>query len=235
MLVVFDTETNGLNVETCDILSIGWIKAQITTPSSFRIIEHVEYFVRNENIHNNPLCLSINGITDEYRQQNGKPIDDILNIFSQSIQGLPVFAYNVNFDRDFICKYRPDFFETSNVSQLLDVRTEYQQTHDTALMCSLQKTIYETFNGFNYWVPIRYHLHTAYDDVYAELIVLLHQKYHIDISSYCEKLDEEQEPAIPTGHHTWKPLSQIRFNICDLINKNRPEFDYIEDWMISRY
>ena len=50
-IVVFDTETNGLNPKTNDILSIGWLKA-MRFNGRWYILKHVERFVYNRDVHN---------------------------------------------------------------------------------------------------------------------------------------------------------------------------------------
>jgi len=232
-IVVFDTETNGLNPTECDILSLGWIKVKITSNSSFEVLEHVEYFVKNDEIHNNEVCLSINGITDEFRQQHGKPINEILDLFAEAIDGCFVYAYNVKFDVGFIRKYNPNYFKNTKWNKIDDVRTDYQSIHDVPVVCALQKTVYDTFKKFNHWVPIKYHLHTAYDDVYAELLILLHQKFNVNVSSYFVSV-KEYEPDITTGPHQHKSLNQLSLHqVESLLGNTEPELEYLRTYLIK--
>ena len=190
-VVVFDTETNGLDPSGSDVLSLGWLKA---TKYQFGwvIDKHVERFVYDPTIHNVEPCLSINKITDEYRMQYGYDMISILEEFKHDIYNCDVFAFNAPFDVNFLNKYDSTVF--SEVKSINDIRTTTMES----VINSIQRIVYKYFGKFNMNVKINKHLHTAYDDVYTEFVILLHDLFNEDVRSYFIPCDE-YIPVIGTG------------------------------------
>lgn len=200
-IVVFDTETNGLNPKEDELISLGWLKAA-NVNGNWAILKHVERFVFDTNIHNTEICLKINKITDEFRMKNGIDIKEILREFKEDIQNCDVYAYNVNFDVDFLEKYDKSIFE--NVVSINEIRINEKES----VINSLQRIIYGYYSSFNVKIKISKHLHSAYDDVYAEFIILLYDKFNEDVKNYFVKCDE-YEPVIGTGIYKNKYISDV--------------------------
>lgn len=234
-VVVFDTETNGLDYETCDLLSIGWIKIHLNTDDmTFEVLDHNEYLIYDTNIHNTPTCLEINGITDEMREEIGQPLEDVFMLFSQLIQNSFVYAYNVKFDYNFMTKYCEDIFE--GCKMLGDI----MQNKGESVICSIQRIIWEYEHRFCKFPQLDDHLHSAYDDVWVELIILLHDHFGIDVYDLLVDVDEYM-PEIPTG--------KFRHKSVDLLMETEPEYmkwfmfgkknseheDYLRDYILENW
>lgn len=232
-IVVFDTETNGLNPETDDLLSIGWVKIRKYIDSDgFEYIERCEYFNNDENIHNNDTTKTINGIDDEFRITYGKDINEILNIFENSVCGSYVFAFNVQFDVNFVRKYDPDVF-----SRAIDL-CEIQVNKWESVLNSLQRIVYEYFNSFNHWVYISNHLHSAFDDVTCEMFIMLHDVMKCDIRQCFVALDEPIEPVFTSGKYKGSKVVDVMRNDAQYIEwfmnvKKSPHEDYLRHYIES--
>ena len=205
-VVIFDTETNGLNSSVCDLLSIGWIKINITgdvNNKTFKILEHVEYYIKNESIHNDPwLIENVNHITDEYRNSVGKDVLEVLDKFKESIKDAYVYAYNVKFDVAFTTKYDSNLYnETAYVGDIMNSDME-------GVIGCLQRMSYEYNNKFNLMPRIESHLHSAFDDVYAELLIYLHDYEHVNVRKYLVQVPDYQ-PMITYAPHKHLPMNEF--------------------------
>ena len=233
-LVVFDTETNGLEWKVCDLLSVGWIKIKLIEEEPyFDIIEHIEYLIKNPNIHNNELCLGINKITDEMREENGEPLEKVLAAFKNAIKNSYVFAYNAEFDVSFMQKYDKNIFsECEFVGDIMKCRGE-------SVICCIQRIIWECFHSFDKFVCLNQHLHSAYDDVLVELIILLHDYLGYDVRWMFEDV-ESYEPEITTGKFRHMRISEVMRNEPNymkwfLFNKESPWENYLREYILSKY
>lgn len=233
-IVVFDTETTGLSFEYDHLLSIGWIKIRMSDfDTSFEVLDHCEHFVLNDDIHNSEIALGINHISDEFRHKHGEPIESIIALFKQAIDGTYAFAYNVKFDYMFVCKYDESAF--NNVYALGEL-----MTHDgEPVINCLQRIAYSYGERFDKFVFVKEYLHTAYDDVAAELVILLHDMLDIDVEQLLVQTDE-YEPEIPVGKHKHKLLSEVMEKDPEwikwfLFSKESPHEDYLRHYILTHY
>ena len=233
-IVVFDTETNGLDVVNCDMLSIGWIKIRkYLYENKIMIVERSEYFIKNDEIHNNETCFKINGIPDEFRSYYGVPIDIVLDRFMYSIAGSYVYAFNVAFDVGFVEKYRTNTF--IDALEVGEIRiNEYE-----SVVNALQRIVNTYYPYFNHFVNVSDHLHSAFDDAWAELIILLHDKYNFDVSSFMIKTNF-YEPCIGTGKYKNVPVNEVVKNDPVWIKwfiaiKESPYEDYLRNYILDNF
>lgn len=231
-IVIFDTETTGIDPSDCDLLSLGWLKARKIN-GFWNILKHTEKFTFDTNIHNTEKGLEINKITDDFRMKHGINLEEILGEFKDDIKDCDIYAFNVNFDVSFLEKYDKNIFE--NVASINDIRI-----NDTeSVINSLQRIIYKYYQSFNVTIRISKHLHSAYDDVYAEFIILLHDKFNENVEGYFEKR-EEYEPVIGTGKYKGRYISDVyRENpawVYWFINVKKSEFeDYLREYMKKQH
>ena len=233
-IVVFDTETTGLKFEYDHLLSVGWIKIRISDfDSSFEVLDHTELFVKNDNIHNSEIALSINHITDEYRHKNGVDIREIFTAFNNVIQNSYVFAYNIRFDYLFMCKYDKTVFNGAyNIGDIMSHEGE------PVINC-IQRIVYEYRGQFDRFTFVNEHLHTSYDDVAAELIILLHDMLDINVEQLLVEVDE-YVPEMPVGKYKHKPLNEVvqsdpEWTKWFIFSKDTPHEDYLRDYILKHY
>ena len=233
-IVVFDTETTGLSFEHDHLLSIGWIKIRISDfDTSFEVLEHCEHFVRDDNVHNTEIALSINHITDEFRHDHGEPIETVIGEFKRTIQDSYAFAYNVKFDYIFIAKYDENAFDDAYA-----VGDIMNHDGEPVINC-LQRIVYSYGERFDKFVFIKDHLHTAYDDVAAELVILLYDLLDIDVEQLLVQTDE-YEPEIPVGKHKHKLLSEVIEKDPEwikwfLFSKESAHENYLRHYILTHY
>jgi DNA polymerase III epsilon subunit-like protein len=110
MIIVFDTETNGLpktwsassrDVKNWpEIVQIAW---QQFTPSGKKIAEH-NYLIQNTNgFEMDKGAQKVHGITAEMMAKDGVDINYVLNIFCDALEiTTDVVAHNINFDKKVI-------------------------------------------------------------------------------------------------------------------------------------
>lgn len=204
--VIFDTETNGLDITTSDILSLGWIKVYVDY-ETYAICKHIEQYVMNDNIHNSPESFAINNISDEFRHENGAPIDQILDEFRSDITGCILYAYSCSFDIDFLKKYDPSIFD--NVLCVKELRINETES----VINAVQRIIAEINNNEFNIRPINNRYHTAYDDCYCELIIFFHDilKLHCvkELFEHCDYY----VPCVGSGCYKNKHIDEITDNV----------------------
>lgn len=233
-IVVFDTETNGLNINDCDMLSIGWIKIRkYNHGNRIMIVERSEYFIKNDDIHNNPECFVINGISDEFRNMYGVPVDIAIDRFMYSINNAYVYAYNVGFDVGFVTKYKPDAFVHA---ALVD---EIRINETDSVLNSIQRVVNIYYPNFDHYVAVSEHLHSAFDDAWAEMIILLHDKLAFNVRSLLIKTDF-YEPRFGTGKYKNVLVDEVIRNNIDFVRwfimfKESPFEDYLRDYILNNY
>ena len=181
---VIDTETNSLDPKHGDILSIAVIVFELMMIDaicvSSRVCRHHEFFNNDPTIHNTPQCLIINKITDEERIANGEHILIILTKTREAIGNCTeVYAYNKDFDRRFIEKYMPSFFEGIDYREISVNKYE-------SVVNALQRMLYKYSNNgsISKAVRLQKHLHSALDDVMVEGVLVLHNIKGIDVQTF---------------------------------------------------
>lgn len=233
-IVVFDTETNGLNVLTCDMLSIGWIKIRkYNYGNRIMIVERSEYFIKNDNIYNNEACYKINGIPDEFRNRYGVDIDVVLDRFMASIYNSFVYAFNVKFDVAFVEKYRHNTF-----CQAAEVG-EIQINPYESVANAIQRIINSYYPYFDHFVGLTEHLHSAFDDCWTEMIILLNDRFKFDVSRFLIKT-EFYDPTIGSGKYKNIRVDEVVKNDPKWIKwfiqyKESPCEDYLRNYILNNF
>lgn len=227
--LIFDTETNGIDPATADVLSLGWLKVHIDY--GYTICKHVERYVLNDDIKNEPIPFSINGITDEYRHENGIPIEQILDEFRSDICGCTLYAYSHEFDVSFLKKYDQTIFDDA-----LSVEELRVNERESVLNC-VQRIVAE-INRDQFTIrPCNCHYHTAYDDCYCELIILFHDILKLDYVANLFEPCDAYIPCIGSGQYKNKPVNEIPDETWlewFMNAKTSPYEDYLRKYIRSR-
>lgn len=191
--LVFDTETTGLDVINDHLLSVGWILYD-----NGEVIKHVEYIINDLSFENK--AAHINNITEEMRN-DGYNIEYVLDKFYYDIYEEDIYAFNVEFDKKFLIKYDPHIFDHANSINEISIN-KYE-----SVLNALQRIISSTFHSFDYNINLNGKLHTAYNDVLAEMIILLHDKYNEDISGWF--VFSPSEPVMPFGKYKFTKIADM--------------------------
>ena len=99
-LIVFDTETTGLNLKKDDILSIGAVKVK---NNKILVSKTFEVFIKNTKEIDSK-SIEIHGIRP-IDLVDAKPIDEAIAEFLEFIGDLPLVGYYLEFDVAMINKY----------------------------------------------------------------------------------------------------------------------------------
>ena len=109
---IYDVETTGLpirinrrlnynNLESfnnCRLISISWI----ITDNINNIIEKGTYYVKPDNFEVSQESINIHGLTNEFLEQNGESIHNIIdlikNIFTEKYEIIKIVSHNIDFD-----------------------------------------------------------------------------------------------------------------------------------------
>lgn len=200
-IVVFDTETTGLDINTCDLISIAWVKLVVTLTKTVEIVEKRQLFVKDENIKNTERAYEINRISDEYRNRVGVDIITIMNEFVSAIDGCDVYAYCTSFDLTFVRKCRPDAFD--NVHKIGDIRI-----YDESVENAVQRILYAYDDNFKYSLTLENHFHDALDDAWAETMLLLYNIYGVDVKQWLTEC-VKYEPTFTSGKYRGKRINDV--------------------------
>lgn len=92
--ISFDVETTGLNTELDSIIQISAVKYKNNA-----IVDKFDYFIIPSNEKEiTPLIESITGITNEILKKEGRNLKEILPLFFEFIEDLPLVGHNLKFD-----------------------------------------------------------------------------------------------------------------------------------------
>ena len=232
-IVVFDTETSGLDVGIHDLLSIGWVKLRIVDIEHVNILEKRQLYVKDENIKNVEAAYAINQISDEYRNTVGVDIETVMNEFVNAINGCDVYAYCVSFDVAFVRKYRPNAFDAA------------RKIHDIRIYCecvenAIQRMLYSYNKDFKYTLKLTNHYHDALDDAWAETMLMLHYIFKISVKRWLTVNDVKYEPIFTFGKYKG-------CRVCDVLKTDKYyvkwfvfimdmwQYEYLREWFMRRY
>lgn len=194
-LVVFDTETTGLVDPR--LLSIGWVTLAFDAASStFSITRHVEILDNDPTVVNPPEALAVNHITDARRLAEGVSRDVLLNEFRNEIRNAHVFAYNIAYDHGVMTQYDGHLFD--EVAGLHEIKSRKGES----VHCAVQRIAYTIFGDWCHSPIISQHLHSAFDDVLVEVIVLLYDTFGREdfVRQYFYE-HEQRAPIVPFGKY----------------------------------
>lgn len=147
--VVFDIETSGLNPHKDKIIEIGAIKYIDNKP-----VDEFSYLIDPE-INLSEIVIKVTGITDK-DLKGQKKIDEVLPLFLNFIENLPIIGHNVRFDYDFI---------EANIKKL-NLNHIKNKIIDTLFLSRI--TIYDSKNHkletLKEYLKLDYNSHRAVDD-----------------------------------------------------------------------
>lgn len=150
--VVFDIETSGLNPNRDKIIEIGAIKY-----INNKKVDEFSYLI-NPEISISSIITCVTGLTDE-DLAGQKKIEEVLPLFLDFIEDLPIIGHNVRFDYDFI---------ESNIRKL-DLKHIHNKIVDTLFLSRI--TIYDSENHkletLKKYLKLDYNSHRALDDCYT--------------------------------------------------------------------
>lgn len=147
--VVFDIETSGLNPHKDKIIEIGAIKYIDNKP-----VDEFSYLIDPE-LNLSEIVTRVTGITDK-DLKGQKKIDEVLPLFLNFIENLPIIGHNVRFDYDFI---------EANIKKL-NLNHIKNKIIDTLFLSRI--TIYDSKNHkletLKEYLKLDYNSHRAVDD-----------------------------------------------------------------------
>ena len=150
--VVFDIETSGLNPHRDKIIEIGAIK-YINNEK----VSEFSYLV-DPQIDISEIITRVTGLTNE-DLKGQKKIDEVLPMFLNFIDDLPIIGHNVRFDYDFI---------EANITKL-NLKHLKNKIIDTLILSRI--TIYDSANHkletLKKYLKLNYNSHRAIDDCYT--------------------------------------------------------------------
>lgn len=131
--IVIDTETNGLfdfkkpadDPSQPRLASLAMIWADDQGHETARMM----FYIKPDGWRMTPEATAVNGLTTEFLEENGKPLDMVLRIYTRNVKaGLAVAAFNAQFD----CKMMRGELRRAGMDDLFTV------TPNTCLMRSLK-------------------------------------------------------------------------------------------------
>jgi DNA polymerase-3 subunit epsilon len=181
---IYDVETTGLpirinrrlnynNLESfnnCRLISISWI----ITDNINNIIEKGTYYVKPDNFEVSQESINIHGLTNEFLEQNGESIHNIIdlikNIFTEKYEIIKIVSHNIDFDINVLKSELVRY----NYSDLLI------KINDIETYCTMLKS--QSVMRVNKWPK----LSEAYRYFYDEDITNAHQAEYDTL--YCYKI-----------------------------------------------
>ena len=181
---IYDVETTGLpirinrrlnynNLESfnnCRLISISWI----ITDNINNIIEKGTYYVKPDNFEVSQESINIHGLTNEFLEQNGESIHNIIdlikNIFTEKYEIIKIVSHNIDFDINVLKSELVRY----NYSDLLI------KINDIETYCTMLKS--QSIMRVNKWPK----LSEAYRYFYDEDITNAHQAEYDTL--YCYKI-----------------------------------------------
>lgn len=181
---IYDVETTGLpirinrrlnynNLESfnnCRLVSISWI----ITDNINNIIEKGTYYVKPDNFEVSQQSINIHGLTNEFLEQNGESIHNIIdlikNIFTEKYEIIKIVSHNIDFDINVLKSELVRY----NYSDLLI------KINDIETYCTMLKS--QSVMRVNKWPK----LSEAYRYFYDEDITNAHQAEYDTL--YCYKI-----------------------------------------------
>ena len=150
--VVFDIETSGLNPHKDKIIEIGAVKYK-----NNKKVEEFSYLIDPE-IELKEIITTVTGLTDK-DLKGKKKIEEVLPLFLDFIEDLPIIGHNVRFDYDFI---------EANIKKL-NLNHIKNKIIDTLFLSRI--TIYDSENHkletLKKYLNLDYNSHRAVDDCYT--------------------------------------------------------------------
>lgn len=137
-VVFFDTETTGLDAETCQIIELAAIRIEQTEHGTLRMADHADIFVKLPEGQRIPeKIVELTGITDETLEAEGVTEAEAAAIFTDMIRNdkgpVLLVAHNAQFDLLFVREmlrrnpfYKPEKieFEKTGVNMTISYERE---------------------------------------------------------------------------------------------------------------
>ncbi len=147
MFLVFDTETSGLPTftrrypygisgnDTCRLVQISWILVS----SDLEVLEKKTYLVKPKDFIISDGSYKIHGISNEYAQDHGVPVEVVLADLERAMEGVhTIVAHNITFDVNVLKSecYRVQF---TRLSRMVMTANRFCTMNKAKLLLSLTK------------------------------------------------------------------------------------------------
>ncbi len=164
-LIVFDTETTGLNSKTDEIIEFGGLRLDLKNPDKVQEINMLIKLDRHNALP--PKIVELTGITDQDLAESGISKDEAasqINGFIDVSRPL-VAAYNAQFDFCFLYYFLASYSnpEILKKIKMLDIMTVYKDR---------QEYPHRLFNAIDTYEVQAENTHRAIDDAWGALKVL---------------------------------------------------------------
>lgn len=132
-VVFFDTETTGLDAQSCQIIELAAIRIEQTDHGTLRVADSADVFIKLPEGQKIPEKITeLTGITDEMLEAEGITEAEAATRFTDMIRGLPALlvAHNAQFDllfiREMLQRHVGDGKKLLEVADYLDNLTVYK-------------------------------------------------------------------------------------------------------------
>lgn len=132
-VVFFDTETTGLDAQSCQIIELVAIRIEQTDHGTLRVADSADVFIKLPEGQKIPEKITeLTGITDEMLEAEGITEAEAAARFTDMIRGLPALlvAHNAQFDllfiREMLQRHVGDGKKLLEVADYLDSLTVYK-------------------------------------------------------------------------------------------------------------